>query len=75
MWSTKIASLLNVRSDKESVSPKIKFLKFHLLGYKIRIISLNNHFQISSYPPPKPLSENISPTTYKKEPLKPHGRK
>lgn len=52
VWSQKIASVLNVRCDKESVSPKIKFPKFHFLAYKIRIINSNKHFQISSHPPP-----------------------
>lgn len=75
MWSKKMISVLNIRCDKESVSPKIKFLKFRFLLYKIRIISLSKHVQVSAHPPDKTFSENISPTTCMTEPLEPHGGK
>lgn len=76
VWSMKRASVLNLRYDKECLSKnKVFKVAFSCLqNYKL-FCSLNKHFQISSHPCHKPLSENISPKTYMKEPLKPHGRK
>lgn len=59
LWPIETASMLNLRCDKESVTPKIKALKFHFLVYKVRIIRLRKHFRTSSHLSHNPLSENI----------------
>lgn len=84
LWPSKMVSVLNVRCDKESVSSRVTSLKFNFLVYKIGIRRLSKHFWISSHwtsctplsrTSPQPWlvwlsGQNISPTTYTKEPLK-----
>lgn len=59
LWPIRTASVLNVQSDEESVSPKIKSLKFHFLVDKMT--RLSKHLQTSSQPSHNPSSENMPP--------------
>ena len=59
LWPIKTASVLNVQSEKASVSPKIKSPKFHFLVCKMT--RLSKHLRTSSQPSHNPSSENMPP--------------